>query len=62
MNLVEIRITIFELSRYIGALRTDGQMDIQADAADDNTPSARIAEGKNGLNEVLRLQMLDCGF
>ena len=49
MNLVEIRVTVFELSRYIGALRTDGQTDRQTDrhfdAADDNTPSARKAEG-----------------
>ena len=45
MNLVQIRVMVFELSRYIGELRTDGQMDRQTDGADDNTPSARKAEG-----------------
>ena len=40
-NLVEIRVTVFELSRYIKALRTDGR----TDAADNNTPSAEVAEG-----------------
>ena len=27
MNLVEIWVTVFELSRYIGVLRTDGRTD-----------------------------------
>ena len=49
MNLVEIRVTVFELLRYIGALRTDGQTDgrtdRQTDTADDNTPPAILAEG-----------------
>ena len=31
MNLVEIRVTVFELLRYIGALRTDGQTDGRTD-------------------------------
>ena len=31
MNLVDIRVTVFELSRYIGALRTDGRTDGQTD-------------------------------
>ena len=31
MNLVEIRVTVYELSCYIGALRTDGQMDRRTD-------------------------------
>ena len=50
MNLVEIRVMAFELSHYIGAdgqtdRQTDGQMDRQTDAADDNTHTARNAEG-----------------
>ena len=49
MNLVEIRVTVFELSRYIGALWTDrqmdGQTDRQTDAANGNTLPAILAEG-----------------
>ena len=48
MNLVEIQVTVFELTRYIGALWTDGRMDEQTDRQTDGRSRQQYPFGPKG--------------